>query len=157
MKINKKSWHYWLNDVTNSKLCAELRHGNVGLCDYFWGTLKSLIKAIAILLVGIIVFIVGLFGLWFILNAIGFIITGVLGHPVSWISVDDALCVIVILSLISIMVGLFMWLSDEIEFAPDYMKIKIPPRTVKEKKPSLVGSYYSAWKDKVCPLVELED
>jgi hypothetical protein len=157
MKINKKSWHYWLNNVTDSKLCPELQYGTVGLCGYFWGTVKSILKAVGIVLVCLFLLVVASLGVYLVLNALVFILTGVLGYPLFWVDMDNAVGVIVLLTIISIIAGFCMWVNGDLEFAPDYLKIKIEPSTIKDKEPSLFKSYYFAWKDKVCPLVELED
>lgn len=157
MKINKKSWHYWLNDVTDSKLCYELRYGNVGLCNYFWGTVKSLLKAICTI-TGCLMLGGAILGIILaILHAIIFLITGAIGYPLSWVNLDWAMAVIILFSLLTVVCGFAAWLQDEINFLPEYVKIKTEPSPDKDKEPNLFKSYYSAWKDKICPLVELED
>jgi len=157
LKINKKSWHYWLNDVTDSKLCSQLEWGNVGLCDYFWGTVKSFLKLVSFLVGCLIIGAVLLFGVYLVLNALVFIVTGIIGYPLSWVNMDNAIGTIVLTSLIGIISGFCLWLQDEINFLPEYVKIKTEPSPDKDKEPNLFKSYYSAWKDKICPLVELED
>ena len=166
MKVKKNSWHYWLLDFTNSKLLNRLyRGGNVTLCKYFWSVVWAILNVIA-LSIGLILVLgylgYGLYGticgvMYLLSPWIGFygIFNYDLGCGLSFFVVG-----------VGIIGGIIGYLSDKIDFAPEYLKRPFRKLFTKigesipeseNKEPNLIVEAYKAHKSKFCPLIEIED
>lgn len=160
MKISKKSWHYWLNSIFNKRLNYLCGGSDVTLCEYFWGTCKSILIGLlcAVAAVGLLgVLVVGLFS---IINALAFLSTAITGVCFDWVYGEFCFELVMLLSILALIGGVVAWLGNDINFFPEYMKKpfrKTEPSSRKESKPSLVVEMYKAHKSKWCPLIKIED
>lgn len=156
MKINKSSWHYWLNNKMDMNIALQLKHGRtVSWCSYFWSTVGAVAKALwfafiaalALLITGVFIFLVA--------NMVTFLVTGVLGYPVAWVDYEMAMFCVIVSSILTVLVGIGITSDGHMQVVPEYLKPKDNPKAIK-KEPSFFYTAYKSWKDKVCPLVELE-
>ena len=160
MKVSKKSWHYWLNSIFNENLVSKRRWSNPTLCDYFWGTCKSVLLALLCSVVA-----AGLLGalgmeLFVVINILAFLSTAITGVCFGWVDGEFCFILVMFLSALALLGGGVTWLTNEINFFPEYMKKpfhKTRASSIKESKPSLVVEMYRAHKSKWCPLIEIED
>ena len=137
-------------------IALQLKHGRtVSWCSYFWSTVRAMSKVLwfAFLAVGTLLFAsIFIFG---VINMLAFLVTGVLGWPISWVNYELAVASVVLTVFFSLLAGVVQTLCGRMEFLPSYLK---PKNTTlfKRKEPSFFYTTYKSWKDKVCPLVELE-
>ena len=158
MKVSKDSWHFKFNNfMMQGGFSYELRNNNYTLCTYFW---KTVFHMFFFLMIGVASLVLG----WlFIFNPVMFIITGIIGFPVSWVSSGGALAIIFLSSIIAMVCGIADTVSGKMKFMPDSWKFwrkfkkDIPEVELVNKKPSLFVEYYKAHKAKYCTIVELED
>lgn len=160
MKVSKKSWHYWLNSIFNENLVSKRRWANPTLCDYFWGTCKSVL--LALLCSAVAVGLLGVLGVgvFIIASILIFLSTAITGVCFGWIDGEFYFVLVMLLSALALIGGGVAWLTNEINFFPEYMKKpfrKTKQTHYKESKPSLVVEMYKAHKSKWCPLIEIED
>lgn len=158
MKVNKNSWHFKLLEKTGSEIVDKLYSGyNITLCNYFWGVVSSGFKLLAAGL-AITILVIGITAM-LLLMASGIITL----FFASWLPVSSANAAFssVGLFLIGVFGGLFFieWSSQLIsngQIVPDYLKFKKSDIAV-EHNPNLLLDYLKAKKDKVCPLITLDD
>lgn len=161
MKVSKKSWHYWLNSIFNENLVSKRRWSSPTLCDYFWGTCKSILLGLLCSAVAVGLLAVCGIGLFVCIGILTFLSTAITGICFDWIGDGEFyFTLVVLLSTMVTIGGVVAWLTGEINLLPDYIKkpfrkTKLTSR--KETKPSLVVEMYKAHKSKWCPLIEIED
>ena len=157
MKINPKSWHYRLNNALHMSVVKGLHYGNtVSWCTYFWSTVGAFLKASWFSLLTVVGVAMVLFLTWLVFNAVAFLITGVLGVPVSWVDYSAGVAFIFMSSAVSMFVGIGIVSDGNMKVVPSYLKFKVGIEPKKGKHPSFFYTAYKSWKDKFCPLVELE-
>ena len=158
MKINPKSWHYWLNNKLSMSVVEDLRYGNtVSWCTYFWSTVGAFLKASWFSLLTVVGVAIVLFLTWLVFNAVAFLITGALGVPVSWVHYPAGMSFTLISSAISLFVSLGVVSEGNMKVVPSYLKFEVGIEPKNGKQPSFFYTAYKSWKDKFCPLVELEE
>lgn len=131
LNISKSSWHY--------KMCAKFfTESDIpdNLCGYFWKVVLALF----------LVFVIVIAILLFVIIPVGTLLstpfTGILGNEIFWGRVQQVgLGVIFLETLFAGMVLVIL----------GFDKIKNAGRK------SLVGEYWEAKKDKVCPMIKFED
>lgn len=163
MKINKSSWHYKLNKWDSSWVHEKLRRGRtVGLCEYFWGTVKSALSLTMWVAIASICFsLLCWFVLLFIIGLSGFFITLFGGEELlSGLPLEVtkifSLSLFIIIFYITI-ASIYLTIKGEIPLMPTWLSSDDVDIIKPVKEPSLFMSYYKAWKSKVCPIIELED
>lgn len=145
MKISKKSWHYKFMELVGVDM-FDIEYGRVTLCQYMrtlmWAFTKGFLTLLALIL---------------LLNSILFLVTGVMGHPVGWIDYPAAIIFIYCVSGLSLFYSGCGVYDGTVEVVPSYLK---PNKTISIKKvkyPSIFKEWYTAYKDKFCPIVEVVD
>lgn len=156
MKINKNSWHYKLVDHFDHDVVRELIYKkNVTLCQYFWSVVGALIKAgIVVAGAAVVVALVGvlLYGLF---CALMFLLIPFTGAFMNYKVYDVGLMTVAFITLGSTFLGVMAACNGDMEVVPDWMKSNTTEQ--EDKQPSLLWSWIKAKKDKVCPLIKLEE
>lgn len=155
MKINKNSWHFKLHKWVVSPVYQKLKYGeNVSLCRYFWGTVGCVIAAIFTLMFSTVV-VMAVFST--VTSPLYFLLVAFTGLDFLGKGYADVGGVFLIISIpISLIIGLIAAFRGEMEVFPSWLKFSSENTRV-QRKPSLILNYVKAKKDKICPLVELED
>lgn len=167
MKVKKNSWHYWLLDFTNSKMLKNIwKWGHKPtLCEYFWNVVWAVIQFTVLIIASIALLCLLGCGLWMIVCAIALLAYPLIGYH-DIFNYENGLAVILLSMFMGTMGGLIGWITDEIKFAPEYLKRpfrklfnKVGTKIVESeaKAPVLIVEAYKAHKSKFCPLIEIED
>ncbi len=127
MRISKKAWHHWLFRVGSSGTFYE----QVSLCQYFW---RAVYGAIVVLVFPLLIaFIVGCLG--FIGLSVGrFAVLLYHKWPVMFIEV-----------ILSAVWGYALC---------HLVRRRIQKRRGGKRSPSLLGAYFKARKERLCPIIE---
>lgn len=138
MKISKDSWHFKAARFAYSWIDWQ---SNIGLCNYFWMVVFGIFK---------IMFT----GVWIAVLAVA----GVLGllYPIIqiWTGVTPVLSLCLVAYLILFMT---LWSSRENLPAPLQKEIILfDRRDKKEMTPNLLTEYIKAKKQKICPILEIQ-
>lgn len=165
MKISKTSWHYWLNNKLrdDSHTMYNLKRGYpVSLCWYFWFTIVTIIQALAGAIM-LATFGTGLVYLsWVsVINPVVSMFALFTGYGYELAYIEGLYIGIVLLCVITTWGGCYFYSQGEIKFAPEWLskhfkrQRKVAP--VAHKEPSIFFKYIKAKKQKVCPLIELDE
>ncbi len=154
MKINKKSWHYWLHRILETSMYHKLERGDTAsLCSYFWSTLGNMLALFWYIVVGLSMLATALILIFAVVNFLVFVITGILGLPLAWVEMELAIGTYWFCTAVAVVGSIIALSQGDIKVLPNYLK---PKQAKVEPKPNLFKEYYKAWKGKVCPLVEVE-
>jgi len=180
MKFNRNSWHRKLTEFVFDKECP------VSICPYFWRVMAALVVFISILpfalwtkyadddldlelpvssaffIFPIVTIITAAFGVG-TLDGMGIIDVEGLGRPAliflpalilgaSWCFMIGGVAVLLI-------IGCLVFGSIElVKLIKAAYRAKFSNHTnTQPSSPSLIGTYFKAVKDKVCPMIEWED
>lgn len=166
-KVKQSGWVYWLHKEFDSEVYGKLRHNEpVGLCLFFWNTIFQMFKMVGVSLATLAAIGVMIFGIFVALHFPVGLLSMAFGFTVPFINYEVAFVETVLVlaaGCLWILVEIFLKLigssSSQLEVVPSYIKKVLPESKKKSnitKQPSLVVSYWQAFKDKVCPLVELD-
>lgn len=155
MNINKNSWHFKLLDYFDHEVIIDLHYGNnVSLCNYFCSVVGALLKVLAIIIGGIIntaslgIILYALFG------SLMYLLLPLTGPLFDYKLYEGGLSVLIFAIGITIVAGICATIGGDMKVVPKYLK---RDQAEDNKHPSLFLSWLKAKKDKVCPLVKLEE
>jgi hypothetical protein len=135
----------------------DLRYGNtVTWCSYFWSTIGAMAKVLwltNLTIVGTIFLSLFVLGM---VNMITFLVTGVLGYPVAWVDYEMAMVFVALTTIMTTLLGFGFVSEGDMKVVPSYLKFEGDIEPKNGKQPSFFYTAYNSWKDKFCPLVELE-
>lgn len=155
MNINKNSWHFKLLKHFYHEVVYDLSHGhNVTLCSYFWSVVGALLKVLAIIggvtvvTAGVGIILYGFFG------SLMYLLLPLTGPLFDYKLYEVGLSVLIFALCITVVGGIMGAITGDMKVVPNYLKHN---KTEYNKPPSLFLSWLKAKKDKVCPLVKLEE
>ena len=163
MNISKSSWHYKLNNClrSGSDTMYDLRRGNhVSLCWYFWFTVGSVFQSILAGLFALFLTFGSLFAGWIlVVNPLVSIFVLLTGYGYSLVDLQTYPTSLFLLLTFTTGLGILLYKTGDIKFAPEWLSkhFKRSPKPSKPIKQSLVAEYIKAKKQKICPLVKLEE
>ena len=163
MIISKSSWHYKLNNWlrSSSNTMYYLRYGdNVSLCWYFWFTVGSIFQMFSVASITLFLSVCALFAAWFmVINPIISLFALLTGYGYPFANIEAYPLGLFVAFLITAFSGFVLWKDGSIKFAPEWLSkhFKRSTKPAKPVKQSLVAEYIKAKKQKICPLVKLED
>lgn len=155
MNINKNSWHFKLLDYFDHNVVWHLQRGdNVSLCNYFWNVIGALLKVLAIIGGGAVVTVVVGIILYALFGSLMYLLLPLTGPLFDYKLYEVGLAVLIFALGITTVAGICATIGGDMKIVPKYLK---PNKTEDSKPPSLFLSWLKAKKDKVCPLVKLEE
>lgn len=168
MKINRSSWHWWLHKQLETKTYRRLVSGykSITLCQYFWSTVFALIQAIGLCVLTLLGVLMLCIILLLVFNFLVVVFGALTGYFPSWVGQTQLGAAIgiggitIILALSAGVSGFVDYYRGTIPFWPDYISkhfVKDAEESNNKTESGLIVSYYKAWKDKFCPIVELEE
>jgi hypothetical protein len=155
MNINKNSWHFKLLDYFDHNVIWHLQRGNnVSLCNYFWNVIGALLRVLTIIGGGAVVTVVIGINLYAFFGALMYLLLPLTGPLFDYKLYEVGFAVLIFALGITSVAGICATIGGDMKVVPNYLK---RTTTEDDKPPSLFLSWLKAKKDKVCPLVKLEE
>jgi hypothetical protein len=134
-------------------------------CDYFWSTVYALVSILWFLLIAII--IIGVMGV-VLLSPFIAAFSGATGIMFDWMNYEVVVELSFIAAAVLAVFGFIGFCTGKIDFWPDWLRGDIfiyrqldkilpesKPKPVKVKEPGIISIWYRGFKDKVCPIIDM--
>lgn len=155
MNINKNSWHFKLLDHFDHNVVWHLQRGdNVSLCNYFWNVIGALLKVLAVIGGGTFVTVMAGIVLYAFFGSLMYLLLPLTGPLFDYKLYEAGVTTLLFMLCTAVVGGIIGAVRGDMKVVPNYLK---PNKTKENKPPSLFLSWLKAKKDKVCPLVKLEE
>lgn len=153
MKVSESSWHYWVFKTWGDGCVYELGNGRVSLCEYFRKVCKGSMILTAVAIFSTIVVLS-------LLSPIGFFYTATTGNIIIPINLQEILIALGIVLWVIIgfaTVDYFKGWKKLPTWWPEKLTIKSKGKPPVEKKTNIIVERYKAYKNKICPIMELKE
>lgn len=155
MNINKNSWHFKLLDYFDHEVIFDLHYGNsVSLCKYFWNVIGALLKVLATIGGGVVVTIMAGIVLYAFFGSLMYLLLPLTGPLFDYKLYEVGVTILTFALCVAVVGGIIGTVNGDMKLVPNYLK---RTKIADDKPPSLFLSWLKAKKDKVCPLVKLEE